>query len=51
MKVELLSIVEAAALIQPHLDGVNAANQLADWRRVSASYRRRLATPPPALLR
>jgi hypothetical protein len=43
---ELISIVEAATLLQPHVPDINALNLLSDWRRVRSSYRSRLKNPP-----
>jgi hypothetical protein len=43
---DLISITEAAALIQPFLEGLNANNWLSDMRRVAPVYRARVLTPP-----
>lgn len=43
---ELISLTEAAALLQPALGNVNAFNLLADWRRQNPTYRDRIFSPP-----
>lgn len=39
MSEQLLTIAEAAALIEPFTAPVSGVNQLADWRRARAHYR------------
>jgi hypothetical protein len=43
---KLLTIVEASAMLAPHLTPVNATNWLADMRRREAYYKKRGAGPP-----
>lgn len=45
----LLSIVEAAAILQPFIGDLNAMNLLGDWRRRRPHYRQRLLRPPLAI--
>lgn len=42
----LISMVEAAALLQPFIGHINALNLLSDWRRNKPRYRTRLTNPP-----
>lgn len=42
----LISLVEAAALIQPFVSDINAFNLLTDWRRKSPRYVERVKTVP-----
>jgi len=44
---ELISLVDAAALLQPFIGDINALNLLSDWRRNRPRYRKRLINPPP----
>lgn len=43
---ELISIVDAAAMLQPFIGELNALNLLTDWRRNRPRYRKRLLNPP-----
>lgn len=43
---DLISLTEAAALLQPALGNVSAYNLLADWRRKKPTYRDRIFSPP-----
>ncbi len=43
---ELISLSEAAAMLQPFVGNVNAFNLLADWRRKHPTYRDRIFSPP-----
>lgn len=43
---ELLTISEAAGLLQPHLGKLTAVYWLTDMRRASPCYRQRVFTPP-----
>ncbi len=47
---ELISLVDAAALLQPFIGDINALNLLSDWRRNRHWYRKRLINPPPPAL-
>ncbi len=43
---KLLTVVEASAMLAPHLKPTSATNWLADHRRKKAHYRDRGVTPP-----
>ena len=43
---DMISISEAAALLQPAVGHLNAYNLLADWRRSKPCYRDRVFSPP-----
>ena len=43
---KLLTLIQAAALLEPHLGRTNASNWLADTRRAKAHYRDREVRPP-----
>jgi len=44
--VELISIVDAAMMLQPFIGELNALHLLVDWRRKKPRYRKRLHKPP-----
>ena len=44
--IELISIVDAAVMLQPFIGELNALNLLVDWRRKKPRYRKRLHNPP-----
>jgi hypothetical protein len=47
---KLLTLIQAAALLEPHLGGVNPINWLADTRRAKAHYRDlSVRAPVPAI--
>lgn len=42
----IISMSDAAAMIQPFLSDINAFNILVDWRRKEPRYRSRILKPP-----